>query len=133
MTESTSERDKILVWADGYANSEAYWSERNSKWVFVDFLNHGEETSLVQSWVEVGLDESEVDPALIPQGSSAADCGLNQATIACDLDGDGSWVIDSEDFAALQETYGDALYVKCVGTDNGEILVDEAAASYLAE
>lgn len=49
-------------------------------------------------------DLPEVDDA------DAADYGLNQAMLGCDLDC-GEWVVDAEDLDDLRETYGESLIV----------------------
>lgn len=123
---------EIHVWADGTANSEAYWSERNRRWVFVDFLNHGE-TTLVEAWVEVSLDldaepNFEIGKCVGPDGGEYDErgdlsaYGLDQATIACDLEGDGRWVVSLEDYCELAERYGDCLCPEVVGTHDGLVL-----------
>lgn len=43
-------------------------------------------------------------------GEDAADAGLNQSCLACDLEA-GEWVVDADDLPALRQTYGDALEV----------------------
>lgn len=113
---------EILVWADGTADTEAYWSERRKLWCFIDWLNHGD-TFVAESWVEVTL-----NPAGLPgdfralDGLGPEECGLNQRSIACDLEAPGGrWVVDAADFTELQDVYGDALVITRRGTNQGEV------------
>jgi hypothetical protein len=113
---------ELRIWADGTANSECYYSARNKKWVFVDFLNHGD-TKLVETWVELELYNEDADP----------DNGLNQATIACDLeDRWGLYVVDADSLEALAG-YGTALRVRTVGTCWGDVLDGLAAEEWLGQ
>jgi hypothetical protein len=123
----------ILVWADGTADSEAYYSERHERWVFVDFLNYGNTQILDGPWVEVTLDQTADLDQASEDGFDLADRGLNQASVACDLEGRGLWVVEGGDLPPLLLTYGRVLTVTRVGQDDGRVLAGDEAEAWVEE
>jgi hypothetical protein len=111
-------RSFVQVWADGTAYSEAYWSEKKSRWVFTEFDSRTCE--FLEEWVE-----------LVDQGSLDADEGLNQATVAWNLEGVRNyWVVRPEDVTELLEGYEGALAIHRVGTAEGKVLEGDAADAW---
>jgi len=121
----------LLIWADGTADTECYYSERHECWVFVDFLNHGETTLVGEPWVEVTLDQTADLEQASEDGLDLADRGLNQAAVACDLEGRGLWVVRCSDLPDLLLTYGDLLTVTRVGEDDGRVLTGDEAQAWV--
>jgi hypothetical protein len=69
-------------------------------------------------WVVYSLDDresrDEIDRIAVVTLSATADpdAGMNQSTVACDLEVmGGEWVVDTDDLNALREGYGEDLIV----------------------
>jgi hypothetical protein len=75
-------------------------------------------TRVRDRWVVYSLDDresrEEIDRLAVVTLAAIADpeAGLNQSTIACDLEvSGGEWVVDADDLDALREGYGEDLIV----------------------
>ena len=92
LTTKTAHRDEytfdkngtVVCVTDGnQSGTDVFWSERQSRWVFVDYNNSS--VSYAERIAAVRLCEGQ-DP----------EEGLNQNCLACDLDGPGLWIVDAE-------------------------------------
>lgn len=97
------ERSTWLVRDSGHLGTLLTWLEDSSEWLAVT-LDGAPEVSRHDELAEVRLD---CDPEQANEPD--ADCGLNQACVACDLEGDGYWLVDALCLDELREVYGERL------------------------
>lgn len=117
----------LLVWADGTAHAECYFSESLDRWIFVDPVDMV--VSTTDEWIEVTLYLEKYTTRLY----NWADDGLNQYCIACDLEAPGGiWVVTSDDYPELVRTYGEALLVVRFGLADGKVISGDEAV-HMAE
>lgn len=103
----------MLTWG----NIDVYWSERQHAWIFVDVAARS--VQVIQSWAEVTLDHAKVkNPGIVSEEFNAADCGLNQTTLAKT---ENRWVISSKKYQHLKIIYGNALTIMSEGNNGGAI------------
>jgi hypothetical protein len=110
-------RPLVLIWADGTNNSEAYFSERNQRWVFTSFDD--EDHHVVEKWIEVGS-----------PGHWSYGARWTRVCLACDLETPGGrWVL-TPGWLETNLQDGGTLEVLRAGTADGQVLVGVAARDW---
>jgi hypothetical protein len=91
----------VLVRDGGHRGTILTWV--GDKWVVYCLGNHESRGEIDRLAVVTLSDEA---------GDEAADHGINQSSVACDLEvPGGEWVVDADDLDAIREGYGDYLIV----------------------
>jgi hypothetical protein len=122
LKDAVERRAPILVWADGTADSEAYFSERHQQWVFTSFIDDGigRSNRVLPEWVEVR------GPVRDEQAEQ-----LNQDCFACDLEvSEGCWVLAPGCLPDILELDPEHLHITRAGTAHGQILSGEEALAW---
>ena len=90
----TFTRDGRAEWIgdNQHRGTEVFWSEHRQRWVFVDLEN--EEVYFADRIALVRLQEEQ-----------DAEHGLNRNCLACDLEGQGLWIVDADYLDDCDEGY----------------------------
>ena len=79
-----------------HRGTEVFWSEHRQRWVLVDLENEALQI---------------VERIAVVRCNGDAEEGLNQNCLACDLEGQGLWIVDADYLDDCDEGYLDVIAV----------------------
>lgn len=93
------ERNGTITWVGDsqHKGTDIYFSDRLGKWVIIDLENPS--VSFCDHIAAVRIADGE-----------DADSGLNQASLAMDLDGEGIWIVSADDLDEFEDGYVEVVF-----------------------